>query len=150
MTELLRTSGPLMVRELESGGYEVMEDWWAWWSELPMWEARLNDGTGAIAARKAHLHKGFRFDGGSGPARDAGGMQGYGVHDLVYRLMRQGKLFPVKRWRAVADLFMYKLHRAAGMSWIRAQWLYRGVRLFAAGHAKQQPIDKESVVKEAV
>lgn len=143
----MRTSGPLKYVELESGGYAVAEDWWCEWDELPDWEARLNDGTGAVAGKRITLLKGYRCDGGSGPAVDAGGMHGFFLHDFWYRLGRQSKI-PLQ-WRHIGDRLMFVAHRELDrMLWLRARWLWAGVRVGAADHFKPQA-DKETVVKVA-
>lgn len=143
---MIRVSGDLVVSDLESGGYVVAAPWWAEWDGLPEYEARLNDQTGRLSGKRVTIVPGFRFDGGSGPAIDDGGMDGFAVHDLLYRLCRQGKLQPWPQWRALADRMMYLLHRRQGMLWIRAQWLYRAVRIGARKHAMPQ-LDKERMVR---
>jgi hypothetical protein len=142
----LRVSGPLKVIDLESGGYEVAEEWWCDWSGFPGWNWALSDATARLFEKRLTLFKGFRFDGGSSVAIDKGGMQGYACHDAWYRAGRQSKA--PQSHRAMADRLMYELHRHNGMIWIRARWLYAGVRLGAAAHFKPQP-DKERIVRIA-
>lgn len=146
------TSGRLRYVALESGGYQVAEDWWCEDPCLAGLPARLNDGTAQLIDSIADgkrvgrlvIKKGFRCDGGSGPARDTpGGMYGFVAHDALYRMMRQRKL--PQSWRVKAERIMYRLHRLGRVSWARAQWLWAGCRLFS-GYAAKPRRSPESVV----
>lgn len=144
-------SGPLKIIELESGGWEVAEDWSVHIPYLQGWPCRLDDGSGMINfAGVATLRKGFRCDGGSAVAVDTDSKvwgfarPGFGIHDLGYRLGRAGDVAP--SWRIKFDQAMYDLHIQHGVPWLRAQWLYRGVRLFSGKHFKRQR-SKEKIVR---
>ena len=81
-----------------------------------------------------NIKKGYAWDGPSGPTYDTDSfMQGSLVHDALYQLMREGKI-PAKR-RKYADKLLYKICRADGMNWFRAQLVYRAVRLFGEKNA---------------
>lgn len=85
--------------------------------------ATLEDGILTIKA-------GYAWDGPSGPTFDTSNfMRGSLVHDVLYQFMREEKL--PKSDRKFADELLRKMCREDGMSWVRAWWVYRGVRLFA-------------------
>ncbi len=147
----MKTCGNMCYIDLESGGYAVADDWWVEDKSLAGWTCRLNDGTAELLDcgkyGRLTLKKGFRNDGGSFIAVDTqDGLEGFAAHDALYRMARQSKL--PQEWRPAADALMRKLHVFNDMAWLRAQWLYLGVRIGAASHFKPQP-DKESVVKVA-
>lgn len=72
--------------------------------------------------------KGYIWDFASGPAIDTPAMV-YGslAHDALYDMMNSGT-FPKKNRRAV-DKWFISLLKDAGVSWIRRQWVYLGIRL---------------------
>jgi len=85
--------------------------------------ATLQDG-------RLKIKSGYAWDGPSGPAFDTGNfMRGSLVHDVLYQLMRENSL--PRTARKYADQLLRKMCREDGMSWVRAWWVYRGVRLFA-------------------
>ncbi len=141
--KIVRTSGPFVYRELESGGYEVERDYWVEYEDAPEIYAVLNDGTGDFFGTRATLRKGFRFDGASGAVDSPETLAAYGLHDLGYRLLRQGKIG--QALRQFIDWLMYVMLRRAGMFILRARYIYHACRLFGRGRAKRQT-DKESVV----
>lgn len=72
----------------------------------------------------------YGWDGASGPTYDSkNSMVGSQVHDFLYQLMRDGKLS--RKFRKKSDLAIYYLIRRDGMSWFRAKYWYRGVRIGA-------------------
>ena len=74
---------------------------------------------------------GYAWDGPSGPGIDSKNfMEGSLVHDALYQLLRMG-LLPAK-YREGADKLLHKICRSKGMSKIRAWWVLRGLRFFAA------------------
>ena len=80
---------------------------------------------------------GYRYDGPSGPAIDSRNfMRGALVHDALYQLMREGDL-PIG-CRQQADEIMRDVCRDDGMSWLRSQVAYWGVRLFGASSARRR------------
>lgn len=94
------------------------------------------------------IKKGYAWDGPSGPAIDTKNfMRGSLVHDALYQLMREGRLgwrtgpketdIDHEAYRKVADQLLRDICREDGMSWIRAWWVYRAVRTFAARAADQ-------------
>jgi hypothetical protein len=141
----VKTSGNLQYVALESGGYKVVVAWCVIAPKLLAGcAAQLEDGTAVLTQYgEILLFEGFRCDGGSGPAIDTpGGMEGWFAHDALYRMGRQGKLPP--EWRKKADILMRKLHLLNGMPWLRAQWQYAAVRMFAGKHFEPQPsIEKQ-------
>ena len=61
-------------------------------------------------------------------------MRGSLVHDAPYQLMREQHLG--QEHREYADRLLREICVAAGMSQIRAWWVYQGVRLGGASSAK--------------
>ena len=81
------------------------------------------------------LRSGYAWDGPSGPSVDtASFMRGSLIHDALYQLMRLGHLDP-ERWRDPADRELRRMCREDRMPWIRAWWVYWGVRLFGEPYA---------------
>jgi hypothetical protein len=75
------------------------------------------------------VKQGYAWDGPSGPTFDTlNFMRGSLVHDAFYQLMRE-EFLDHRRWREPADRLLQKMCREDGMTWLRAQWVYRGVRL---------------------
>lgn len=84
---------------------------------------------------KILIREGYAWDGPSGPTIDTDTfMRGSLVHDALYQLMREGQLSP--DWRLAADQELYRICIEDGMTPIRAWWVYWGVRIFAARHAR--------------
>lgn len=80
---------------------------------------------------------GYAWDGPSGPTIDTKNfMRGSLVHDALYQLMRE-KLLDVGNREGV-DKELRRICREDGMSWLRAWWVYQGVRLGGEGSAKWQ------------
>lgn len=76
---------------------------------------------------------GYAWDGPSGPAFDTKNfMRGSLVHDALYQLMGEG-VIDTDRWRKVADEELVRICREDGMSWLRAKWVYAGVRFGGTG-----------------
>ena len=90
------------------------------------------------------IKSGYAWDGPSGPAIDTlNFMRGSLVHDALYQLMREGILNA--NWRKRADEELRRICREDGMSWIRAWWIYYGVRKgagFAADPKNKRPVLK--------
>ena len=81
------------------------------------------------------IKQGYAWDGPSGPTIDTlTFMRGSLVHDALYQLMRERKLPQSARKRA--DKILRDICLRDGMSKPRAAWVYRGVRIGAAGSAK--------------
>jgi hypothetical protein len=81
------------------------------------------------------IRPGYAWDGPSGPAIDTKNfMRGSLVHDALYQLMREQKIDQGQRLRA--DEILRDICLEAGMSKIRAWWVFKGVRLGAANAAK--------------
>ena len=81
------------------------------------------------------IKKGYAWDGPSGPTIDTKNfMRGSLVHDALYQLMREDELDRM-RYRDPADRILTAMCRADGMSWLRSQWVYLGVKWFAADAA---------------
>lgn len=94
------------------------------------------------ASRIVLVHRGFTWDGASGPTfDDSTNMRASLAHDALYYLLREGLLgdHGSKEWaknRKIADQIFYKMLREDGMHWFRAKYYYLGVRLFGGKHAK--------------
>jgi hypothetical protein len=87
---------------------------------------------------------GYAWDGPSGPTRDTKTfMRGSLVHDALNDLMRNGYL-RVDEWRYVVDNELYRICREDGMSWIRAQYAWLGVRI--GGYPSANPLNKKEVL----
>ncbi|MFA5804958.1 MAG: DUF1353 domain-containing protein [Melioribacteraceae bacterium] len=86
------------------------------------------------------LTKGYAWDGPSGPTIDTlTFMRGSLIHDALYQLMRE-EFLDHKFYRRTADVILRKICREDGMWFLRAWWVYAGVRLFADPAA--DPADK--------
>lgn len=89
------------------------------------------------------IQHGYAWDGCSGPTLDdKTNMRAGLIHDALYQLMRQGLLS--QNWREQADRELRKVCLEDGMSWIRAWYYYKAVRLFAASAAK--PSSKKEIL----
>lgn len=81
------------------------------------------------------IEPGYAWDGPSGPTIDTKNfMESSLVHDAIYQLMREKVVAQDQRKKA--DQLLRKMCRDAGMSNIRAWWVYRGVRIGGASSAK--------------
>lgn len=79
----------------------------------------------------------YAWDGPSGPTIDTKSwMDASLAHDVLYQMMREGKL-PF-RFRKKADKTMRDICLAAGMPRFRAGYSYIAVRLFAARFARPE------------
>lgn len=78
----------------------------------------------------------YAWDGPSGPTFDTKNfMRGSLVHDALYQLMRE-RVLDHRKDRKHADKLLRVIVRKDGMSWLRASWVYLGVRLFGAFAAR--------------
>ena len=81
------------------------------------------------------ISKGYAWDGPSGPTFDTKNfMRGSLVHDALYQLIRENKIYPEQRKRA--DEILREICLEDGMSKIRAWWVFWGVYLFGKGAAE--------------
>lgn len=86
------------------------------------------------------VNEGYAWDGPSGPTFDTCNfMRGSLVHDVLYQMIREGHL-PIER-RVEADKILRDICLEDGMSRIRAQWVYLGVRV--GGGNAAAPREKE-------
>ena len=75
------------------------------------------------------IKRGYQWDGPSGPTIDTENfMRGSLVHDALYQLIREGRLRKDDRKRA--DKLLRRICRQDGMSYFRAWYVYRSVRMF--------------------
>jgi hypothetical protein len=82
------------------------------------------------------IKQGYAWDGPSGPTVDTHTfMRGSLVHDVLYQLMREGKIGQDQRKRA--DQILREICLSDGMAKVRASWVYAGVR--AGGAASARP-----------
>lgn len=80
------------------------------------------------------VYAGYAWDGPSGPTLDTETwMRPSLVHDVLYQLLRLGRLPQVMRLEA--DITMLGEQLRCGMNSFRAYYSYLGVRWFAAKHA---------------
>ncbi|MEE8105945.1 MAG: DUF1353 domain-containing protein [Planctomycetota bacterium] len=78
----------------------------------------------------------YAWNGPSGPTIDTRNfMRGSLVHDALYQLMRE-RVLDHRADRKRADQLLRIIVREDGMSWLRAWWVYRGVRWFGASSAR--------------
>lgn len=129
----------ILYRALDGYKYELHQDYRLAVSlpqEKPIQTDYLDlDGEGNLTIRA-----GYAWDGPSGPAIDTRNfMRGSLVHDALYQLIRMGRL-PIEA-RPHADAELRRLCREDGMSWIRAAWVFAGVRAFAQGACRPNPQD---------
>ncbi len=81
------------------------------------------------------LKDGYAWDGPSGPTIDTKNfMRGSLVHDALYQFMRSAIIDQDQRKRA--DEILKEICINAGMSKIRAWWVYLGVRWFGSSSAQ--------------
>ncbi len=81
------------------------------------------------------IKAGYAWDGPSGPTIDTKNfMRGSLVHDALYQLMREEKIAQDQRLRA--DEILREICIEAGMSRIRAWWIFKGVRIGGTKSAK--------------
>mgnify|MGYP001564111223 CR=1 FL=1 len=84
------------------------------------------------------IMSGYAWDGPSGPAIDTKNfMRGSLVHDALYQLMSEKRLNP-EEYRVAADKELKKICRQDGMTWLRAAWVYAGVRIGGGGSARSR------------
>jgi hypothetical protein len=89
------------------------------------------------------IKQGYCWDGPSGPTIDTKNfMRGSLEHDAFYQLMREKHL--PRSYRIKADERLYNVCREDGMSYIRAQWVYRGVRV--GGGSSTNPKNKKKMI----
>jgi hypothetical protein len=78
------------------------------------------------------VRKGYAWDGPSGPAIDTKNfMRASLVHDALYQLMRYERLHP-EIYRDRADRLLRAMCLEDGMWRVRAWWVYKAVKTFAA------------------
>ena len=77
---------------------------------------------------KLNVHKGYAWDGASGPTiDDNSNYRASLVHDVLYQCIREG--FLDKSFRPIADRVFYDILREDGMPRWRAMYYYAAVRL---------------------
>jgi hypothetical protein len=90
------------------------------------------------------IKDGYAWDGPSGPTIDTKNfMRGSLVHDALYQLMREG-ILDEDTWRETADNILHDICREDGMSWLRAWYVLRGVRMF--GGPSANPANEKKVI----
>lgn len=87
------------------------------------------------------IRKGYAWDGPSGPTIDTKTfMRGSLVHDVLYQLMALQLLD--KKYRKFADKLLVKICKEDGMSWLRRQYVYQGVRWGGGSHITPESVNK--------
>lgn len=144
----MKTSGDLHYIELRSGGYEVVREWWIEHHLLVGCAFRIEHEGRTLALvselGRCDVFPGYRYDGPSDPfvkiglaPLTAAFLKGACPHDVVYQGLRMGHLPP--EFRARGDVVLRDTCEYFGMSHIRANLVYCGVRLFGAGAARRRP-----------
>ena len=83
------------------------------------------------------INKGYAWDGCSGPTwDDRTNMRAGIVHDALYQLIRCKQLD--MGWRHTADDEFRRICMDDGMSWVRAWYYWRAVRMFGESAAEWQ------------
>jgi len=83
------------------------------------------------------IKKGYAWDGPSGPTIDTKTfMRGSLVHDVLYQLIREGKLDSL--YRKYADYMIREICLEDGMCRLRAWYVYVGLRRYANFAAKSK------------
>lgn len=96
-------------------------------------------------SRRLTVKKGYAWDGPSGPTVDTSNfMRGSLVHDALYQLMRESHLSPEKH-RNPADRLLRRMCREDGMGFLRAWWVYQGVKIF--GKTSADPANKKPIIR---
>ncbi|PJZ62892.1 hypothetical protein [Leptospira adleri] len=89
------------------------------------------------------IESGYAWDGPSGPTIDTKTfIRGSLIHDALYQLMREEKLDP-KIFREPADKILKEVCIEDGMSFFRANYVYKFVRWFGESSAKRRDETKE-------
>ena len=82
----------------------------------------------------------YAWDGASGPAINTKNFRRPSlVHDAFYQLMREGRLD--LGWRKEVDKELQRMCREDGMSWLRALWVFKGVRFGGESSALWQELE---------
>ena len=90
-------------------------------------------GTDGVMVVKKH----YAWDGPSGVSFDTENfMRGSLVHDALYQLIDEGHLSADNRLRA--DNLLRQICREDGMSWFRAWYVYKAVRMFGGMYVKRK------------
>jgi hypothetical protein len=83
----------------------------------------------SYAVLRLRIRKGYAWDGPSGPTIDTKNfMRGSLVHDTLYELIRL-EFLDKNLYRILADRELYAICRQDGMSWVRANVVYYGLRI---------------------
>ena len=124
--------------------YQIVEEYQEDIDILPL-EDIDTDYIDLTAEGRLTLKSGYAWDGPSGPTFDTRNfMRGSLVHDALYQLMREEKL-DRETYRKPADELLRLMCRQDGMWWLRAWWVYMGVRW--GGDPSADPANKKTVIK---
>lgn len=120
-------------RDLPVWKYQLLE---TWYTDTKVKGFTINNpmldlyDTGRLVVRR-----GYAWDGPSGPTIDTKTfMRASVVHDVLYQLLREGKLPP--SYRKLADQELIRYAKLDGMNSIRRFYAYWSLRVFAGGAAK--------------
>lgn len=89
------------------------------------------------------IYPGYAWDGATCAIDTPDFMTASLVHDVLYQMIRLGKLH--MSMRKAADQALYDLCIAAGMNWFRAQCVYKAVRWFGENAAKPNERDENKI-----
>lgn len=85
------------------------------------------------------IKAGYCWDGPSGPSIDTSAfIHASLVHDALYGLMQSGAIPATEKNRLYADNVMKALNIMGGMSYFRAWYTWKAVRVFGKKHAVRQ------------
>jgi hypothetical protein len=91
---------------------------------------------------KLTIKGGYAWDGCRGPTIDTKNTFIAGiVHDVLYQSIRKGFL-PIED-KQIVDKIFYRLLRENGMSWLRANYFYLGVKWFGGSSLKPKKDGEE-------
>ena len=120
-------------RDLPTWKYQLLQDWYA---DIEVKGFSINNPMFTLhESGRLIVRRGYAWDGPSGPTIDTKTfMRASVVHDVLYQLLREGKLPP--SYRKLADRELIRYAKLDGMSPVRRFYAYWSLRAFAGGAAK--------------
>ena len=123
----------IVYRNLPTWKYQLLEDWYA---DIRVKGFNINNNMFHLyRTGRLIVLRGYAWDGPSGPTIDTKTfMRASVVHDVLYQLLREGKLPP--SYRKLADQELIRYAKLDGMNLVRRFYAYWTLRAFASGAAK--------------